>query len=116
MKNVSLCYKRDGQCLACVHPIRDALGLVEHQQNGNRNRMNQQFFHTFKEGVPIRSKKIYETGLKDYVKRQKNKNFFGTTKIKTQFPYCDRNNSISLTTNFKRLPAEKLALICGKLC
>ena len=31
VKNVSLCYKSNGQCLACVHPIRDALGqLGEH--------------------------------------------------------------------------------------
>ena len=26
VKNVLLCYKSNGQCLACVHPIRDALG------------------------------------------------------------------------------------------
>ena len=26
VKNVLLCYKRNGQCLASVHPIRDALG------------------------------------------------------------------------------------------
>ena len=25
VENVSLCYKSNGQCLACVHPIRDAL-------------------------------------------------------------------------------------------
>ena len=30
-ENVLLCYKCNGQCLACVHPIRDALGqLGEH--------------------------------------------------------------------------------------
>ena len=26
MKNVLLCYKSNGQCLACIHPIWDALG------------------------------------------------------------------------------------------
>ena len=26
VKNVLLCSKSNGQCLACVHPIRDALG------------------------------------------------------------------------------------------
>ena len=34
-ENVLLCYESNGQCLACVHPIRDALGYMgEHLSPG----------------------------------------------------------------------------------